>query len=222
MDSSPASLGIDVLAIDARGHGQSDHHGAGRGSFGRLSHDVDAAVEWLQRRGAAPILGIGRSQGAAAIVLAAARSKGLAGVVVEAGPAAGMFSATWGLAAMLVIADEPAWKRVWLMLHMLRLSRPFRYFFQIWSALFRLRRTPLIWIHGDSDRIIPRASARLWFRALKQVGGPWREVCVPNAEHLRCLAVGHERIFVEIMRLVAECTGSPSRIFGEDEDDDKV
>lgn len=73
-----------VLAIDLRGHGDSD----GRTTLGdREAHDVAGAVAWLRTRGHAHVVAVGASMGATSVLHAVATGVAVEGVVAISAPA---------------------------------------------------------------------------------------------------------------------------------------
>ena len=74
--------GFDVVAYDARGHGESE----GECTLGDLEHhEVAAAVTWARRRSSRIVL-VGASMGAVAVLHHAASGPDVAGVVVVSSP----------------------------------------------------------------------------------------------------------------------------------------
>ncbi len=181
--------GIPALAIDGRGHGSSDRSPPGRGSFIRRAPDVRAACDELRRRGFPRILAVGQSMGAATTAIAVAGRPDLAGVILDSGPAPEMGTAAWGLAGNLMETQrekDPS-ARGLLAARILPGTQPGRYPFAIWRALLRLRRTPLLWLHGSADRVIEARWARAWFRPLAPRTGAWSSLEVEGADHVRSL-----------------------------------
>ncbi len=188
--------GIPTLAFDARGHAASGPSPAGRGSFVKRADDVRAACSWLEARGATRILGVGQSQGGAVLMIGAGFRRDLAGLIVDSGPTPDMTTAAWGLAGNLLGSQgrrEP-WTRAMLALRILPGTHPVQYPPALWSRLLALRRTPLLWVHGDRDRVIERRWSRVWFRGARPRSGLWSELRVPDADHVRCLQVGGEPV----------------------------
>ena len=181
--------GIPALAIDGRGHGTSDPTPAGQGSFVRRAADMRAACDHVKARGATRILAIGQSMGAGTTAIAVAGRSDLAGVVLDSGPAPEMGTAAWGLAGNLMETqrEKDRWARVLLAARILPGTEPIRYPLSIWRALVRLRRVPLLWVHGGRDRVIARRWAGAWYRPLAPASGMWSSVEVPDAEHVRSL-----------------------------------
>lgn len=188
--------GIPALAFDARGHAASDLAPPGRGSFVKRADDVRAACAWLSARGARRILGVGQSQGAATLVIGAGFRRDLVGLILDSGPTPDMTTAAWGLAGNLLGSKgrlEP-WTRAMLAVRILPGTEPLRYPLALWSRLLALRRTPLLWIHGDRDVVIARSWSKVWFAALRPRSGLWRQLLVPGADHVRCLQVGGQQV----------------------------
>lgn len=184
--------GIPTLVFDARGHAASGPSPAGRGSFVKRADDVRAACAWLEARGARRILGVGQSQGAAVLMIGAGFRRDLVGLIVDSGPTPDMLTAAWGLAGNLLgsVGRQEPWTRALLAARILPGTHPVQYPPALWSRLLALRRTPLLWVHGDRDVVIARSWSRVWFRAMRPRSGAWRALRVPGADHVRCLQVG--------------------------------
>lgn len=184
-------MGIPSLSFDARGHADSDPSPAGRGSFPKRRDDVYAAIAEAQRRGARRILGFGQSQGAATLAMALGhrRPPELAGVILDSGPAPDMGTAAWGLAGnILGKHKKDHLARSMLSLRILPGTEPQLYPFVLWSALARLTRVPVLWIHGNKDTVIRKEWSRAWYRALSPLSqGRWSHLEVSGADHVRTL-----------------------------------
>ncbi len=186
--------GWPCLAFDARGHAESSDSPLGKGSFVARRADVHAACEELRRRGARRIVGFGQSQGAAALVMAVAHRDDVIGVILDSGPAPEMGTAAWGLAGNMLGRtgrENPRWRGL-LAARILPGTQPVRYLGALWRALAALRDRPLLWLHGGRDDVIPLRWSRVWYAALKTVR--WSAVHVPDADHVRTLAVGGEPV----------------------------
>jgi alpha-beta hydrolase superfamily lysophospholipase len=183
------SRGIPALAIDGRGHGDSDLVPPGQGSFVRRAADMKAACAEVRRRGATRILALGQSMGAATTAIAVAGRADLAGVILDSGPAPDMGTAAWGLAGNLMETqrEKDRLARFLLATRILPGTEPVGYPIAVWRALVRLRRVPLLWVHGGRDRVVERRWAATWYRVLRPRSGAWSCVEVPQAQHVRSL-----------------------------------
>jgi len=197
--------GIPALAIDGRGHGNSDPSPTGRGSFIKRGADMKAACDEVERRGATRILALGQSMGAATTAIGVAGRENLAGIVLDSGPAPEMGTAAWGLAGNLMETqrNKDAAARVLLAARILPGTEPFRYPVAILGALSRLRKTPLLWVHGGKDRVIERRWAGAWFRGLDPGRGRWTCVEVPSADHVRSLQTDGATVEAALDELLA-------------------
>ena len=194
-------LGIPSLSFDARGHAASDPSPAGRGSFAKRAADVRAGWSELEARGARRILGFGQSQGAATLVMGVAGRRALAGLILDSGPAPDMGTAAWGLAGnMLGIGARSRLARSVLAARILPGTEPIRYVPTLWGALHRVRRTPVLWLHGDRDDVIRPAWSRRWFDRL--AGPEWSELAVPGADHVRTLQTDPAGVRAAVERFV--------------------
>lgn len=188
-------LGIPTVSFDARGHAASDASPLGRGSFPKRAADVRAAVRAARGFGAERILGFGQSQGAAVMAMGLAGERGVAGLIFDCGPAPDMMSAAWGLAGnLLEDGGADAATRALLAIRILPGTEPPAYAARLWTALFRLRDTPLLSLHGSEDAVIPERWSDLWFRTIRKANGPWSRVIIPDADHVRTLALAPDRV----------------------------
>jgi uncharacterized protein len=146
--------GLSVLAIDLRGHGESDASRLSYGLHERL--DVLGAVDWLLRRGYAPgTIGLlGASMGAVASIAAAAEEPAVAAVVAD--------SAFADFGVML-------WRN-FLRRTPMRIGRAllpgtmlagrwllgaYMHRFSPVALARRLRGRPVLLVHAEGDRMVP-------------------------------------------------------------------
>lgn len=203
-------LGVPCLAFDARGHASSDASPQGRGSFVKRAADVKAACDELKRRGATRLLAVGQSQGAAALLIGVAWRADLAGVIVDSGPAPEMASAAWGLSRNMLgaVGSRDTLARVMLSLRIVPGTEPIRYVGALWFSLAALRATPLLRIAGGRDEVIRASWSNAWYRTMRSPSGVWSHVLVPEADHVRTLQVGGERVTSAVQDFVDRLTGS--------------
>lgn len=195
-------LGVAGIAFDARGHG-----GSGGlidvDSFEKRGADARAAVRALKERGHTHIVGFGQSQGAAVLTMGISHDPSLRGFIFDSGPAPEMLSAVWGVAGMLVGGNKDrALPHVLLASRIALRAEPFGYLRALWPRLRAFRHRPLLWLHGDHDRVIPRSFSGMWFNALALPRGPWRAVRVPGAGHVQTLQVGGTHVEGEVARFL--------------------
>ena len=154
--------GMNVLLIDARGHGTSDDDGFGLTLGLRESRDVRAAASWLREARSAERVGaIGVSQGASAVLLASAGGAEIDAVVVSSVgyDLARLFSlAVPGLPAPFrsMAARMLLWRTGVPLPDALTLSYP-----QLEAA--RQLQQPILFIHGSEDPVIHLDTARHLF-----------------------------------------------------------
>ena len=199
-------LGLSVLALDGRGHGESRYEPRGRESFAARAHDMRAACEEATRRGASELVVLGQSQGAIPALLVASERADVGAVIVDCGPSPSAFHAAWGLAGVLLERSRTSSHksvRALFALGLLTQSKPLYDTALLWRALIRLRERPLLWVHGDADTTTPRAQAALWFRAVARAGGPWRALAVRGGDHVRSVQVAEAEVRAAVEALLA-------------------
>jgi fermentation-respiration switch protein FrsA (DUF1100 family) len=153
MRDIPAA-GSSLLILDYRGYGRSD----GTPSESGLYEDAAAAYDWLARAHDPKSIVIhGESLGTAVAVELASR-KDCAGVVLEA-----PFNSASAVAALAVPLVGPMLMRD----------------FNTRSRIAKLR-APVLFIHGDRDRVIPIALGRDLFAAAREPKSFWT---VAGADH---------------------------------------
>ncbi|MDB4974309.1 MAG: hypothetical protein JWN48_2650 [Myxococcaceae bacterium] len=138
------------------------------------------------------------------MLAAAAERADVAGVVVESGPALTNLTATTGLALYALGSMRPTHARLThalLTARLLQRGSPLADTLSLWRALTELRRRRLLWIHGERDYIIPRASAALWFRAFGTAR--WQALSVPKGRHTACVQLGGKPVADAVEAFVA-------------------
>lgn len=196
-------LGVAALCFDARGHAASDSSPPGRGSFPARAADVRAAVRAARAMGARRILGFGQSQGAAVLLMGLADCPEVRGVITDCGPAPDMGSAAWGLAGNLLDEHGEDWlSRALLALRILPGTEPARYLVRLWTASWQLRSTPLLWLHGGRDTVIEPRWSRRWFETMQPMAPSWSAHAVPEADHVRTLAVDPDGVSAAVASLI--------------------
>lgn len=171
------AAGYQVVMVDLRGHGAS---GEGHYAFGlKERYDVIAAVDYLVReRGVRPghVGALGVSLGAAAAILAAAVD-GRIGAVWSDSSYAEVYPIV--VQTVTFAGGLPAF-----FLPGMRLMYRLRFGFDLVGArpaatVADLEPMPLMIVHGDADRLVPIAHARVLAEA-----APWADTwTVAGAEH---------------------------------------
>ena len=152
--------GFNVLLMEARNHGRSDHDD--HSSLPRFAEDLDSAIDWLKARPQVDItriVALGHSVGAAAVLLSASRRDDLAAVV-----------------SIAAFAHPEQLMRRWFA------SRRVPYWPFAWSVNRALERVigasfndiapvntvtkatcPVLLIHGRQDTVVPLSDAhQIW------------------------------------------------------------
>jgi len=177
---APALLeaGLDVLAIDLRGEGDS---GPGPITFGaREQWDVLAAVEEARDRGAVGVAVLGFSLGAGATILAAARSTEIDALVTDS--AFVDLEETFGRELERFYRLPPSvipyvlgWYRLWSGTDTAEVSPG--------SVIAAISPRPILLIHGAADATIPATDSE---RLLQLAASPTADLwIVPGGEHAR-------------------------------------
>jgi uncharacterized protein len=173
-----ADLGADVLLLDYRGYGQSAGAPSERGVYA----DARAGLAWLVRERGHPqrrVVVFGRSLGGA-VAVDLARGRALAGLVLES-----TFSSIADLARSIVGLPLP---RV--------LANPFPSDRKIVAL-----RAPVLFLHGDRDRVVPIRYGRALFEAAPQ---PKRFEVISGAGHDDTVLVGGAPYLERIRRFLDE------------------
>ena len=165
-----AKHGFNILLFDYRGYGASEGVAA---SEAKLYADGDAAVAFVtNEKGIRPeqIVLYGQSLGTAVVADVASRGK-FGAVVLESG-----FSSSSSVAATAL-----PWLPRWL--HFIGRNR-----FESARKLAAVK-SPILIAHGDPDRTIPTAEARLLFASANE---PKKLLIVPGAGHVVFAAAGEQ------------------------------
>jgi uncharacterized protein len=167
--------GFNVLAYDARGHGES----TGICTLGLLErYDVAAAVERVRHDGL-PVVVVGASMGGIAVLRHAADDPTLAGVVTVSSPADWRLHRSPGTLLLAGMIRTRAGRAFAARLFRVRLSPDWTYPESPRTLAGRVA-SPLAVVHGDRDRFIPAREAAALFSAS---GGERRLFIVPRMGH---------------------------------------
>jgi pimeloyl-ACP methyl ester carboxylesterase len=170
-----------VVAFDFRGHGRS----GGRSTLGdREVLDLDAAVQWARLLGYQRVATIGFSMGASVAVRHAALLDGVDAVVAVSGPARWFYKGTAPMRRVHYVVESPAGRLV------ARVALHTRIGPQHWDpvpeeprvVVSRIAPTPLLVVHGDSDRFFPLDHAYELAAAAGPGGELWVEPGFGHAE----------------------------------------
>jgi pimeloyl-ACP methyl ester carboxylesterase len=181
--------GIDVVAYDARGHGQS----GGACTLGDLErHDVAAAVRWARRLHPAVVV-VGASMGGIAVLRHAVLDPDLSGVVTVSTPA------EWRIPrrprALLTVGLTRTAPGRWVSARRMRVRLD-----PVWRAAEPPRAlaarvpSPLAVVHGGRDRLIPANVALELFSGATGTSGPPQDAEGPDVA--RSEAAGPRRLFL--------------------------
>jgi len=167
--------GFDVLAYDARGHGES----SGICTLGDLErYDVAAAVAHAGRNGQ-PVIVVGASMGGIAVLRHAADDPTVAGVVTVSTPADWRLHRSPGTLALTGMIRTRLGRAFAARLFRVRLSPHWSNAEPPRSLAARVT-SPLAVVHGERDRFIPAREAAGLFSAS---GGERRLFLVPRMGH---------------------------------------
>lgn len=165
---------LPVLALDLRGHGESD----GWSTFGDCeADDVAAGVEWLRRIGHRRVIVVGLSMGATAALHAAARGIDLDGLVVISGTARFRTEPETDATQRLKrVWDSPAQRRTLRLVLGIQLAGP-----ESWRSpphpveMAAATTAPLLVVHGEDDVYFPMTDAEALAAAAAGPSTLWRE-----------------------------------------------
>jgi predicted acyl esterase len=189
-----ARHGYGVLLYDARGRGESE--GAPNDYGWGWAKDLDAAIDWLQRRpDAKQVAGLGLSTGADVLLDVAGRRGDLAAVITD-GAAAGSFEDVHRVYGTNL--DTPS---AWLMFTALRVVSADPPGHAIEDELRRLRSPALLISAGTSME-------RDFNRHYDDVGGPQVEHWnLPGADHTRGVRQAPEAYERRVTEFLRRATG---------------
>ncbi len=192
--------GRGVLVLSARCHGASD--GDTFASLPRFAEDLSAGVDWLRERPEVDpeaVTVAGHSVGAGAALLCAARRDDLRGVVALSAFAHPRLVMRRYLAEIKV----PWCPAGWLVSRYV--ERIIGHRFDAIAPMTTVARVgvPAVLLHGDADRVVPVAEARL----IRRRGGA-RLVVLPGVDHLGTDAV--EEIAEALAAALPDTSGAGS------------
>lgn len=167
-----AARGLGVLAVDSRGHGESDAAPVTLGLD--EARDVEAAVAWLAARPDVDprrIGAVGFSVGSLPVAAVAGRDARIGAVALVAG---------FGSMEEMLRLDAPGWRGE-VALAAVAAEGIDAAAVQPGRELCRLAPRPLLLVHGGEDRTAPPA---LGLRLAARACGPVERVVVPGADHL--------------------------------------
>ncbi len=177
--------GYNVLALDFRGHGDSDGHTV---TYGRLEQwDIIKGVDWVRGRHPAAcrrIVGVGWSMGAASLILAAAEDARIEALHVDAA-----YARTFDIARVITQTQPAVFRPAGLYLGTALGS------LESGTNLFTLAPVavvdaisprPVMFVHGTMDTIIPIEQGRQLFAAAREPKF-WHEIA--GAGHCQTQAI---------------------------------
>ena len=177
--------GFDVLIFDYQGYGGSQ----GSPNRKKTIEDGLATVRYAQEHLRDPRTGVGllgQSLGGAVGVVVMAQEPLVRGAVIEAA-----FTSYRGMTRTVL-------KRHWFTYPFSWVLPPF--LGRRWDPLecvAQIKPRPLLFIHGEADRIVPPEMSKILFEAAREPKTLWM---IPGADHLQC----HRRAGGEYERTVAE------------------
>jgi fermentation-respiration switch protein FrsA (DUF1100 family) len=165
------NYGFDVLIFDYQGYGGSE----GTPTPLRTIEDGQAIVRYAQNNLRNPEGGVvifGQSLGGAVGAVVAAKEPEVKGVVLEAAFSSYRSIARHALGSSFLL---------WPLYPVYPLFIPTKYDALRWVDKISPR--PILFIHGDSDRIVPTKMSKVLFDAAKEPKTLW---IVEGANHLQC------------------------------------
>ncbi len=176
--------GYNVLAFDARGHGESDRWTVTYGAH--ESRDIIAGVDYLESAhpdSAKHVVGVGWSMGAASLILATARDPRIEALHIDA-PYANTSDMTRHITEQI-----PALLRGWSYYSGLVIGSfetgTNLFHFNTTDAVARITPRPVMIVHGTQDRVVPFEQGEMVFAAAKD---PKSFHAVQGAGHCQTIA----------------------------------
>ena len=190
------AAGYDVLLFDYRGFGRSE----GEPSLSGLQRDFDAAFRALldkEAGGPGHVIVFGQSLGGAVAVTALAASPHrhrVKGLVIEGAP-----SDYRDITQEKLAAFWPTWPLQWPLAQLMTDG------FRPLEAIAEISPTPLLIIHGQSDRVVPPHHGQALYEAAKEPKTIWLP---EGGRHIAYLA--RERHRQNFARYLGDCEAKPS------------
>ena len=175
-------LGFSVLAVDLRGHGESE--GNYRGMGWHDSYDVcDWASLITERYGAEDVILFGLSMGAATVMLASGHDlpDSVKGIIEDCGYSSVKAEMKYNMKVRYHLPGFP-------LLNIVSGVTKKRAGYSLLTdgdAVAQLKKTtiPMLFIHGEADRFVPFSMMEKVYRA---AGGEKMKFTVPGAAHAMC------------------------------------
>ncbi len=187
------NMGYNVLLIDQRGHGES---GGGHTDWGLAeTGDIDRWIQWLHARDSAMAVGLhGVSLGAAMALLYAGTEEGQHAAFVVADSSYGDIVSLGRDKLLAATGDKRAawgYDIVEVFFEGAMLVHTHRFLSQIEPVqAVRHMRAPVLFLHGDEDKLVPVQAVRTLFAAC---GSPDKEMYVfAHSPHAAGIETNHE------------------------------
>lgn len=177
--------GFNILLVDSRAHGESGGNSVTWGSYEK--YDLEQWVAWVSERFPSGVIGVhGISMGAATALMHAELNetdKRVAFYVAD--------SAYSDLEELLTLQMQRLFPEIampWLLLQYANVVAYLksRFTFREASPIRSVRHvtTPVLYIHGAADKLVPPSMSEALYRATK---GPRQLVVFPNTEHIAAI-----------------------------------
>lgn len=185
--------GFNVLLIDSRAHGDSGGSSVTWGNYEK--YDLDQWVDWVRQRFPQGTIGVhGLSMGAATALLHAElneQNKRVAFYVADSAYSDFEALLTWQMEQRLQLSGELL-PRVLLQYANIMAYLDSRFTFNQASPVRAVRNvtTPILYIHGEEDQLVPAFMSQELYRATK---GPRQLYTFPKADHVSSVFVDWNR-----------------------------
>ncbi len=192
--------GFNILLVDSRAHGESGGDSVTWGNYEK--YDLDQWVSWVSGRFPTGVIGVhGVSMGAATALMHAELNEPNKRVAFYVADSAYSDFEELLTLQMRQYFPEIAMPRLLLQYANIVAYLHARFTFRQASPIRSVRQvtTPVLYIHGDADKLVPPSMSEELYRATK---GPRQLVIFPNTEHIAAIFDDRYRYRSVVQRFV--------------------